>query len=197
MRILHLSDTHGYHRRLRDLPAADVVVHSGDFTMHGSADEAEDFINWLCDLDYRYKLFTCGNHDFCMYRATVSGLSDTVHLLYNSGVEIEGVKFYGVPLFVPDCADGRQEQYEADIPLDTDVLVTHRPPYGILDYADQTNYGSATLLRRVHEIKPRLHLFGHIHQQYGVLKRGETTYSNGAMMNESSRTLNAPRLFEI
>ena len=119
------------------------------------------------------------------------------HLLYNSGVEIEGVKFYGVPLFVPDCADGRQEQYEADIPLDTDVLVTHRPPYGILDYADQTNYGSATLLRRVYEIKPRLHLFGHIHQQYGVLKRGETTYSNGAMMNESNCTLNAPRLFEI
>lgn len=59
MRILHLSDTHGYHRQLRDLPVADVVVHSGDFTMHGSADEAEDFINWLCDLDYRYKLLIC------------------------------------------------------------------------------------------------------------------------------------------
>ena len=55
------------------------MVHSEDFTVHGSADEAEDFISWLCDLDYRHKLFTCSNHDFCMYRATVSGLGDTVH----------------------------------------------------------------------------------------------------------------------
>ena len=39
--------------------------------MHGSADEAEDFINWLCDLDYQYKLFTCGNHDFCMYLSLI------------------------------------------------------------------------------------------------------------------------------
>lgn len=50
MKILHLSDTHGYHRRLRDLPEADVVVHSGDFTMTGSEAEAIDFMNWFCDL---------------------------------------------------------------------------------------------------------------------------------------------------
>ena len=52
MKILHLSDTHGYHRKLADLPPADVIVHSGDFTMTGSQEEAIDFLNWFCDLPY-------------------------------------------------------------------------------------------------------------------------------------------------
>lgn len=52
MRILHLSDTHGCHRRLHDLPPADIVVHSGDFTMNGSEQEALDFMNWFCDLPH-------------------------------------------------------------------------------------------------------------------------------------------------
>ncbi len=43
MRILHISDTHGCHRRLKNLPEADVIVHSGDITMTGGADEAIDF----------------------------------------------------------------------------------------------------------------------------------------------------------
>jgi len=50
LRILHISDTHGAHRRLMALPEADVLVHSGDFTMNGSEAEALDFLEWLCDL---------------------------------------------------------------------------------------------------------------------------------------------------
>ena len=60
-KIIHLSDTHGCHRRLTDLPEADIVVHSGDFTMNGSEQEAIDFLNWFCDLDYPHKIFICGN----------------------------------------------------------------------------------------------------------------------------------------
>lgn len=55
MKILHLSDTHNCHRRLRDLPEADVVVHSGDFCMVGTEQEALDFLNWFCDLPYKHK----------------------------------------------------------------------------------------------------------------------------------------------
>lgn len=165
--------------------------------MGGSSGEAEDFMHWFCELDYRYKVFICGNHDCCMYRATVSGLAEQVYLLNNRGVEIEGVTFYGVPLFVPDCVSGVQDQYERDIPSGTDVLITHWPPYGILDYADKINYGSRTLLKRVLEIKPRLHLFGHIHQQYGLRKDRSTCYSNAAIMDELYQTLHAPRLLEI
>ena len=71
MKILHISDTHGCHRRLDDLPQADIVVHSGDFTMNGSEQEALDFMNWFCDLPYPQKIFICGNHDDCLYGATI------------------------------------------------------------------------------------------------------------------------------
>ena len=60
-----MSDTHGVHRHLKDLPEADILVHSGDFTMSGSEAEALDFLEWLCDLLYRHKVLVAGNHDAC------------------------------------------------------------------------------------------------------------------------------------
>ena len=83
MKILHLSDTHGSHRWLTDLPEADVIVHSGDFTMTGSEQEAIDFLNWFCDLPYAHMIFICGNHDDCLYGANIDGLDSNVHYLYN------------------------------------------------------------------------------------------------------------------
>ena len=195
--ILHLSDTHGAHRRLGELPAADVVVHSGDFTMAGSEAEAMDFLEWFCDLPHRHKIFICGNHDECLYGATIDGLDSNVHYLCNSGVEIEGVKFYGVPMFMTDCISERQNRHYAAIPADTDVLVTHTPPYGILDFDDNIHYGSETLLQRVVEISPRLHLFGHIHRQHGTTDNGTTRFSNGAIMNTDYTDLHAPNLINI
>ena len=107
MKILHISDTHGCHRRLHDLPQVDIVVHSGDFTMNGSEQEALDFLNWFCNLDYPQKVFICGNHDDCLYGATIDGLDGNVHYLCNSGVEICGIKFYGVSMFMQDCITDR------------------------------------------------------------------------------------------
>lgn len=184
MKILHLSDTHGYHRRLRDLPEADVVVHSGDICMVGSEQEAIDFLNWFCDLPYKHKIFICGNHDDCLYGANINGLDENVHYLCNSGVTIDGVKFYGVPMFMGDCITQRQERNYSKIPADVDVLITHMPPYGVLDFDDEINYGSEELLQRVSEINPRLHLFGHIHRQHGLTDNGITRFSNGAIMNK-------------
>lgn len=197
MKILHLSDTHGCHRRLRDLPEADVVVHSGDFCMVGSEAEAIDFLNWYCDLQYRHKIFICGNHDDCLYGANIDGLDSNVHYLCNSGVEIDGVKFYGVPMFMGDCITDRQTQNYARIPDDTDVLITHTPPFGILDFDDGINYGSEEVLERVTAIKPHLHLFGHIHRQHGITDNGSTAFSNGAIMNGDYSDLHAPNLIEI
>jgi len=88
IKILHLSDTHGCHHRLRDLPEADVVVHSGDFTMNGSEAEALDFMDWFCDLSYVHKFFICGNHDECLYGANINGFDSNVHYLCNFGVGI-------------------------------------------------------------------------------------------------------------
>lgn len=197
MKILHLSDTHGAHRRLGDLPAADVVVHSGDFTMAGSEAEAIDFLNWFCDLPHRHKIFICGNHDESLYGANIDGLDSNVHYLCNSAVEIDGVKFYGVPMFMADCVTERQNKHYADIPDDTDVLITHTPPYGILDLDDNIRYGSEELLRRVTAVSPRLHLFGHIHRQHGTTDNGVTRFSNGAIMNVDYTDLHAANIIEL
>ena len=89
--ILHLSDTHGLHRQLPQLPNADVIVHSGDFTMAGTEQEVFDFTNWFCDLPYRHKIFIAGNHDDCLYGAELSGLDDNCHYLCNSGINIEDI----------------------------------------------------------------------------------------------------------
>ena len=52
MKILHLSDTHGLHRRIKDMPEADVIVHSGDISNNGTEEEVLDFLNWFIDLPY-------------------------------------------------------------------------------------------------------------------------------------------------
>ena len=197
MKILHLSDTHGCHRRLRDLPEADVLVHSGDFCMASTEQEALDFMNWLCDLPYRHKLFICGNHDGCLYGANVQGLDGNVHYLCNSGIEIDGVKFYGVPMFVGDSLSGRQSRNYAQIPGDIDVLITHLPPYGILDCDSGINYGSLELLDRVVAVSPQLHLFGHIHRQHGITSNGITTFSNGAIMSDDFNRFQSPNVIEL
>lgn len=202
MRILHLSDTHGYHRRLGNLPEADIAVHSGDFCMAGSEREAIDFLNWFCDLPYLHKIFICGNHDECLYGNDISGLDSNVYYLCNSGIEIEGLKFYGVPMFFTDCfADRQQYNYEG-IPLDTDVLVTHAPAHGILDLDESIHLGSKDLLKKLDNLDLKAHLFGHVHAQHGKETRlsplgKNTIFSNGAIMNAAYTAISRPNLIEI
>lgn len=197
MKILHLSDTHGCHRRLKNMPEAYVIVHSGDFTMTGSEQEAIDFLNWFCDLPYAHKIFICGNHDDCLYGANIDGLDHNVHYLCNSGVEIDGIKFYGAPMFMNDSVTDRQAKNIVKIPADTNVLITHSPAYGILDFDDNINYGDEQLLTKVMEVHPRLHLFGHIHAQHGILTEHGITFSNGAIMNADYTNLNIPNILTI
>ena len=197
MKILHLSDTHGCHHRLRDLPDADIVVHSGDFCMVGTEQEAIDFLNWFCDLPYRHKIFICGNHDDCLYGAKVDGLDPNVHYLCNSVIEIDGLKLYGVPMFMGDCVTDRQSRNYARVPDDTDILITHSPVYGILDFDDNINYGSEELLHRISALNLKALLFGHIHAQHGLIKQSGIIFSNGAIMNSTYDSLNAPNIIGI
>ena len=68
------------------------------------------------------------------------------------------------------------------IPDDTKVLITHGPPQGILDrdYSGQFR-GDASLLARVETVRPKLHLFGHVHDQNGEVERFGTTFVNAAV----------------
>lgn len=165
--------------------------------MNGSEAEAIDFMNWFCDLPYKHKIFICGNHDDCLYGANIDGLDSNVHYLCNSGIEIEGVKFYGVPMFMGDCITDRQSRNYANIPNDTDVLITHSPAYGVLDYDDGINYGSEEILTRLSDLHLKAHLFGHIHAQHGVLEQNGIIFSNGAIMNADYTTLNCPNVITL
>lgn len=199
MRILHISDTHGRHGELHDLPEADVVVHSGDFTFAGSEAEAYDFMNWLCDLPYRHKIFIAGNHDDCMYGAdAVEGLPSDVHYLCSSSVIVDGLTFYGVPMFMQDCVNGLYDRRLLDIPCGVDVLVTHQPPFGVMDFSDygsdSAHHGDVILRRRVLNIKPRCHLFGHEHALYGLEEHCGVTFSNAAVLDDDYKLVHAPNL---
>lgn len=191
--ILHLSDTHGRHRELGALPEADVVVHTGDFTMAGTEDEAMDFLRWFAGLPHRHKVFVAGNHDDCLWQATIDGLGGGCHYLCHSGVTIRGVRFYGVPMFVADCMEGRYEAQLRRIPEGTDVLLTHQPPLGRLDVSGGRHYGNAALRERVEQVEPRFHLFGHVHGAGGVLTAGATTFVNSALLDDRYLRLFAPR----
>ena len=195
MNILHLSDTHGRHHELGELPAADVLVHSGDFTLGGSDMEALDFIEWLCNLPYSHKIFIAGNHDDCMLDATLEGLPDNVHYLTDSSLEINGVHFHGTPMLV-SMDDGEMSMHEHYdlIPQDVDILITHRPPLGILDGPDGFHIGSAQLLEKIKTIRPQLHLFGHDHDSYGMVQYSGTLFSNAALCDHSYRIVRPPQI---
>ena len=196
---MHISDTHNKHRVLGDMPEADVLVHSGDFTMGGSDMEALDFLEWFCDLPYKHKIFIAGNHDDCMMDATLDGLPDNVHYLHDSGITIDGVSFYGVPMLAA-FADGEMmlmERYDL-IPDNVDVLITHRAPLGILDNTNSTiHYGSSVLLDRLKSINPKIHLFGHTHNAYGITIWNGITFSNAAVTDDMYNICHAPQLLKL
>lgn len=197
MRIVHLSDTHNRHHQLPDMPEADLVVHSGDISFAGSEDEAIDFIQWFMSLPYKYKVFIAGNHDNCLYEANIDGLPENCFYLCNSSVMIEGAKFYGLPMFMEDTMSGKFDESIRNIPSDTDILVTHQPPYGVLDFSENIHYGDHLLLQTVLDIRPRYHLFGHIHDAYGVEKGKSTIFSNASLLDEEYRLMNKPFVFKL
>ena len=197
--ILHLSDTHGQHKNLKSLPEADVIVHSGDFTFAGSEEEAYDFMNWFCNLPYKHKIFIAGNHDMCMYGADhIDGLSRNVHYLYNNSVVIDGIKFYGIPMFMEDCMDGNLDVFINNIPDDTDVLITHMPPKGTCDLANYgkgpEHRGNATLAELLKKLHPTCHLFGHEHDAYGKTIKENVIYSNACVVDSRYNLINNPTI---
>ena len=197
MLILHLSDTHSKHHELRNLPPADIIIHSGDISFAGSENEVMDFIEWFGALPYKYKLFIAGNHDDCLFGATLDGLPQNCFYLCNSSVTIQGVKFYGLPMFMADAMSGDYDTNIQKIPFDTNVLITHQPPYSVLDNSANINYGDPNLLHKVLQTKPKYHLFGHIHKAYGIEKSEHTTFVNAAMLSEDYQIINEPILLKI
>jgi len=209
MKILFLSDTHGLHQKLGDLPQADILIHSGDISNRGRDAEVKDFINWFSSLDYHHKIFIAGNHDFYFEGKTVNDiqkmLPQNIHYLCDSGVMIEGLNIWGSPVtpWFLDWAFNRDRGEEINkhwklIPKNTDILITHGPPYGILDMNVNKKYtGCKDLLTTVNLIKPKYHLFGHIHESYGIFETEYTSYINACILDENYKMKNRPIIFDV
>jgi Icc-related predicted phosphoesterase len=196
-----MSDTHELHREL-EVPDGDILIHAGDFTMFGKNLQAlRDFNDWLGELPHAHKVVVYGNHEF-MLEAELSPncLLTNATVLINEAVVIEGIKIWGSPLtplngeaYGQSNASDRARIYDT-IPADTDVVVTHGPPYGVLDstaeYRGQA--GDPELRNAMIRVKPRLHVFGHIHAGYGVRPTKNTLFANAALMGWSGELENRP-----
>lgn len=188
MKILQISDTHNRHRQLTNLPEADVIVHCGDFADNGTEEEVLDFLNWYIDLPYKYKIFVTGNHDLCLWDAKdIEDLPENVFFLQDRGVTIEGVKFFGIAYNHSECL----------IPEGTDIVITHEPPIMILDESAGIHWGNVPLFKRIMEVRPRYHLFGHAHESCGTLKQDDIIFSNGAILDDFYHISHQPKVFLI
>ena len=201
MKIVCLSDTHQQHRKLT-IPAGDLLIHAGDVTMNGSLDVIRDFNAWLGELPHRHKVMIAGNHDRNFEREpeTRALITNAIYL-EDSGCTIEELKFWGSPVspWFFDWSFNRQrgpdiKRHWDMIPRDTNVLITHGPPNGKLDTirSGSAHLGCEDLAHAVAEIKPLLHVFGHIHGGYGIERDGTTTFVNASMVDEAYGAVNPP-----
>lgn len=213
MNIVALSDTHGRHQEVKfdeKQLSADLLIYGGDFTLNIFPDPLNDeikkqtqsFLNWLSSQPQKYKILIGGNHDFFADRKFAEFkemLPSNIIYLNNETIEIDGYKIFGSPntAELPGWAFGDWEKnmskYYDKIPDDVDILVTHTPPYGILDLSSSGNrYGSKTLLERLKSLKPKINMFGHVHESYGTLIKDDVLYANVNVYNGK-----APSYFEI
>jgi len=186
MKLVCLSDTHGYHKKLT-IPDGDFLIHVGDFSMRANRSTVCEFARWFKAQPHTHKIIVAGNHDVALEGDRRWALEEfaPAHYLAHERVILGGLTFFGSP-FSPAIRDpsdwsfdyppdsDRSRDLWDNIPKRIDVLITHGPPKGILDRVndphpgEDPNVGDVNLLRRVMEIQPRAHIFGHIHEGFGT-----------------------------
>lgn len=192
MKLVCISDTHGKHGRMPELPDGDVLIVAGDISNVGTREQIIQFNDWIQHRPHKHKLVIAGNHDWYFYRKPekARALMTNCTYLQDESVVIDGVKFYGSPwqptfynwAFNLDRGEPLREVWNK-IPDDTDILITHGPPAGKLDAAmDGRGTGCVDLNDRVFKVRPKVHIFGHIHECYGTLDIGSSTlYVNASV----------------
>ena len=230
MKIWAISDTHTQHWSLIP-PDVDMVIHAGDATNSKNADinrnELLDFIDWYSKLNIKYKIFIAGNHDtsigFNRIKREEIEEKGIIYLEHES-ITIEGINIFGSP-YTPTFGTGwsfnkdrsKLDEYWKKIPENTHIIVTHGPPLGIMDHTysrvglitertmgNITSTGCKALLRHVKRIKPKFHIFGHLHDEEEISNAGtfkkngeETLYINASVVNLKHYLVNEGEIFEI
>ena len=202
--IWHISDTHGHHNQLKVPSGIDIVIHSGDASNfkdpYKNEKEMHSFLTWFSNLPIQHKVFVAGNHDTSIEKSLVDPKdiknSMGINYLYMETIQILGLKIWGSP-YVPRYGDWafmkpRSEMMKKvwdHMDPDADIIITHTPPKGILDYSDYRIHdpsrsksitvvedcGCLSLRKKINQINPKLHCFGHIHSTRSIQNTGTRT----------------------
>jgi Icc-related predicted phosphoesterase len=208
MRIVAISDIHNHEV---DLPEGDLLVVGGDVSAMGTKSEISQFNSYLEKQSHKFKhipLVVAGNHDYLFQkdRPTAESLLTAGKYLEDDLVIIDGIKIYGSP-WTPMFHDwafmlerGREIRIYWDlIPEGLDVLITHGPPQGILDFCGE-NVGCSDLLDVVtRKLKhpPQYHLFGHIHEGHGEYLTERTNFYNISICDRKYNPSNPVTVFDV
>jgi predicted phosphodiesterase len=205
MRIVLISDTHGLHRKVK-VPGGDLLIHAGDFTFDSKPPSVvSDFNGWLGTLPHRHRVVIPGNHEFVLEEPRNRGAISNATLLIDTGVEVEGVSIWGSPVtplyggaFGKSNPEDRKRHW-AQIPEGLDILITHGPPFAILDHggSEERREGCPQLLEAVFRALPRVHVFGHIHHGYGTLRTSDTLFVNASLMGEDGSLGRKPVVIDL
>lgn len=186
-----------------------MLLHAGDFTYKGEKEEVRDFLHWFSQQNFTYKIFIAGNHDFYFEKTNAADINamipEEVIYLNDSGININGITVWGSPItpWFFQWAFNRHRgapirRHWQLIPDGTDMLVTHGPAFGIHDVVINGKHtGCKDLLDRIKEIKPKVHVCGHVHEGYGTAIKGGTKFINASILNESYELVNKPVVFEL
>ena len=196
MKITLISDTHTQHDKLR-LPGGDLLIFAGDFMSSGySKTEVINFLGWLDEQPYDFIVFIAGNHDRWVenfnedFRGLLTGYKN-IEYLQDEWIIIDGVKIYGTPwqpwfhnwAFNLQRGEALQKKWDM-IPEDADILITHSPPFRILDKCeDGYRAGCENLLNRLNVVKPKINVFGHIHEACGHVYQDGTHFFNASVLD--------------
>ena len=226
IRIWHISDTHSYHGYLKMPKNVDIVIHSGDAgnarDQYRSEPEIRNFAIWYANLPIMYKVYIAGNHDSSLENNFIDKkYFDKLNIdyLFNDSIDVMGLKIWGSP-YTPQFGNWSFMKNRAKIgrvwdtiPDDTDILVTHGPPKGILDVSEDRNRqiefcGDSALNKRILKLNCKLICFGHIHNMDDIKNAGvfipsntTTIYSNGSCVTDGKfgkiDTMSNGNLFEV
>jgi predicted phosphohydrolase len=206
VRIIAISDTHSFHRDI-EVPDGDILVHAGDAAMLGRTDEIVEFNRWLGTLPHPVKVFCAGNHDFLFEQAPALARSLMTNATYlqDELLEVRGLRIYASPwqprffdwAFNLDRGEPLRRKW-ALIPDALDLLITHGPPFGVLDRNPAgESCGCEELRPAVERVRPRVHVFGHIHHSYGQAAHEGISFVNASVCDERYRPVNPAAVIDI
>jgi predicted phosphodiesterase len=206
LRVVCISDSHQQGRDVV-IPPGDLLVHAGDLTNCGTLGELEAEISWLRSLPHRHKVIIAGNHDFCFEQqnSEARALCEGLVYLQDEHAVVEGLRIHGSPwspwffgwAFGLERGAAIREKWDL-IPAELDLLITHGPPHSLGDRAfTGEQVGCEELLLATRRLAPRFHVFGHVHEGYGVFRDGVTTHVNASMVNLQFQPLNPPVVLDI